>query len=231
MPLQAPQSAINSEYPVLSEYVVRVVWLKAVPKNEALGEMLFCTSTNCLSFDQAVLLSKDSFSIGLDDWQGNIERTGVKRHSSIESLNRKVVIVALKHNLSSIKRDIVMKRPKKNKEREERITMEIIVDANGPDEQAMGWYYYLEEKLHFPFTAICCKKRAISPLRVEDEVDIIGMAPAEECEREMFVTMRWEKDGLAVPLSQLIPISETSAETIEAVEDWHYWVKMGYKFC
>lgn len=37
--------------------------------------------------------------------------------------------------------------------------MDIIVDANGPDEQAMGWYYYLEEKLHFPFTAICCEKR------------------------------------------------------------------------
>ncbi|MBR9982908.1 MAG: hypothetical protein KFF50_17885 [Desulfatitalea sp.] len=43
--------------------------------------------------------------------------------------------------------------------------------------------------------------------------------------------MRWERGGLAVPLSQLSPISETSTETIEAVEDWRYWVKMGYKFC
>lgn len=108
--------------------------------------------------------------------------------------------------------------------------MEIIVDANSPEEQSMGWYYYPEDKLRFPFTAICNEKRAISPLLVKDEVDIIGMAPAEECEREMFVTMRWEKDGLAVPLSQLTCISETEAETIEAVEDWHYWVKMGYKF-
>ena len=74
-------------------------------------------------------------------------------------------------------------------------------------------------------------QQAISPLRVKDEIDIIGMAPEDECEREMFVTMRWERDGLAVPLSQLTPISETPAETIEAVEDWHYWVKMGYKFC
>lgn len=126
---------------------------------------------------------------------------------------------------------MVMEKPKKDKERNERITMEIIVDANGPDEQAMGWYYYLEDKLHFPFTAICNEKRAISPLLVKDEVDVIGMAPEEECEREMFVTMRWERDGLAVPLSQLTPISATSAETIEAIEDWHYWVKMGYKFC
>ena len=123
---------------------------------------------------------------------------------------------------------MVMRKPKKDKEREERIAMEIIVDANGPEEQAMGWYYYLEDKLHFPFTAICNEKRAISPLHVDDEVDVIGMAPEEECEREMFVTMRWERDGLAVPLSQLTPISESSAETVEAVEDWQYWVKMGY---
>jgi len=57
-----------------------------------------------------------------------------------------------------------MEKPKKDKEREERITMEIVVDANGPEEQALGWYYYLEDKLNFPFTAICNEKRAISPL-------------------------------------------------------------------
>jgi hypothetical protein len=119
---------------------------------------------------------------------------------------------------------------KKNKEREDRIMMEIIVDAYSPEEQAMGWYYYLEDKLHFPFTAICNAKRAISPLLIKDEVDVIGMAPEDECEREMFVIIRWERDGLAVPLSQLSPIRETEAETIEAVEDWHYWVNMGYKF-
>ncbi len=36
-------------------------------------------------------------------------------------------------------------------EREERITMEIIVDCYGPEEQAIGWYYYLEDKLSVPF--------------------------------------------------------------------------------
>jgi len=122
------------------------------------------------------------------------------------------------------------RKPTQNIDREERITMEIIVDAYGPEEQAMGWYYYLEDTLRFPFTAICNSKRAISPLIIKDEVDVIGMAPEEECEREMFVTIRWEKDGLAVPLSQLSPISETDTETEQAVEDWHYWVQMGYQF-
>jgi len=121
-------------------------------------------------------------------------------------------------------------KPKQNKAREERIAMEIIVDAYGPEEQAMGWYSYLQEKLQFPFTAVCNEKRAISPLHHRDEVDVIEMAPEEECEREIFVTVRWERDGLAVPLSQLTTINSTPKQTKEAIEDWHYWVKMGYRF-
>jgi Calcium binding len=121
-------------------------------------------------------------------------------------------------------------KPRQNKDREERIAMEIVVDAYGPEEQAMGWYYYLEEKLQFPFTAVCMAKRAISPLKVKDEVEVIGMAPEEECEKEMLVTIRWERSVLAVPLSQLKPIRDTSAQTKQAIEDWHYWVEMGYEF-
>jgi hypothetical protein len=35
---------------------------------------------------------------------------------------------------------------------------------------------------------------------------------------------------LAVPLSQLKPINAADEQTKQAVEDWHYWVKMGYEF-
>lgn len=56
------------------------------------------------------------------------------------------------------------------------------------------------------------------------------MAPEEECENEMFVTIRWKKGGLAVPLSQLVAINSTGEETKQAIDDWHYWVRMGYKF-
>jgi hypothetical protein len=44
---------------------------------------------------------------------------------------------------------MVRTNPKQNEDREEPIAMEVIVDAYGPEEQAMGWYYYLEEKLRF----------------------------------------------------------------------------------
>jgi len=121
-----------------------------------------------------------------------------------------------------------MPKAKKNADRENRIAMEIIVDANGSEEQAMGWYYYLEEKVHFPFTAICVAERSVSPLHKGDEVEVLGMAPEEECQHEMFVKMRWERRGLAVPLSQLKPIADADKDTREAIADWHYWVKQGY---
>ncbi len=121
-----------------------------------------------------------------------------------------------------------MARSTKNTERENRISDEIIVDANGPEEQAMGWYYYLQDTLYFPFPATCIAERAISPLRKGDEVEILNMAPEEECQHEMFVGMRWERRTLAIPLSQLKPIAETDTDTREAVKDWHYWVDQGY---
>jgi hypothetical protein len=121
-----------------------------------------------------------------------------------------------------------MRRAKKDSKREHRIAMEIIVDAR-PEEQAMGWYYYLQDKLTFPIVAHCISERAISPLHKGDEVEIIGMAPEEECSHEMFVKMRWEKRGLAIPLAQLKPSSSSDAATKEAVSDWHYWVTQGYE--
>lgn len=122
------------------------------------------------------------------------------------------------------------KKPGQEPQREKRIDMEVVVDCYDRHERAMGWYYYIESQLQFPFTAICISKRAVSPLRVKDEVEVIGMPPEEECECEVFVTIRWERDGLAVPLAQLEPIRYTDAQTKQAVGDWHYWLKMGYEY-
>jgi Calcium binding len=44
---------------------------------------------------------------------------------------------------------------RKNRIREERIHNEVIVDAYGPEEQALGWYYYLENK-KFSFLSRLC---------------------------------------------------------------------------
>jgi hypothetical protein len=122
--------------------------------------------------------------------------------------------------------------PKRDPARERRIRDEIIVDAYSPEEQAMGWYYYLDDKLHFPFPARCRAARAISPLRPGERVTVTGMAPEEECEHEMFATISWQDRSLAVPLAQLEVrgLRAVDAETREAVADWHYWLDQGYAF-
>jgi hypothetical protein len=131
-----------------------------------------------------------------------------------------------KRNVSSAKA-----RAKPSGERERRISMEVVVDAYDANERAMGWYHYLDDRLRFPFTATCIAQRAISPLRVKDEVEVVGLPGEDESLHEMFVTIRWDRrDGLAVPLSQLRPGGDADEQTREAVEDWHYWVRMGYEF-
>ena len=118
---------------------------------------------------------------------------------------------------------------KEDKIREDRILMEIVVDAYNEGERALGWYYYLEEKLSFPFKAKCMVTRKTSPLVIGEEVEVAKMAPEIECEHEMFVMIRWQKRSLAVPLDQLNP-SGVDQQTLQAAADWHYWVKRGYKF-
>jgi hypothetical protein len=106
--------------------------------------------------------------------------------------------------------------------------MEIIVDAYGPEEQAMGWHCYLADNLAFPFKGRCVNQRRTSPLKVGEEVNVLKMAPEDDCMREMFVEVKWSGRKLAVPLSQVEPV-ETDDKTREAIEDWHYWVARGYE--
>jgi Calcium binding len=121
-----------------------------------------------------------------------------------------------------------MAKARQDKQREQRIAQEIVVDAHDADEQAMGWYCYLEEHLRFPFRAKCIAQRAISPLRKGQEVEVVGLAPVEECHCEMFISVTWEHRTLAVPLAQLEPI-QTDKVTRQVVQDWHYWVEQGYQ--
>lgn len=118
-------------------------------------------------------------------------------------------------------------RPR-DEERERRIEIEIIVDAYGPEEQALGWYYWLEGQLQFPFPARCIAERRISPLRKGEVVEVTGMAGEDDCEHEMFVLISWQDRTLGVPLAQLEGV-DVDDQTREAINDWHYWVERGYE--
>jgi len=122
-----------------------------------------------------------------------------------------------------------MKKAKRDPIREDRIQNQAIVDAYGPEEQAMGWYYYLDDKIRFPFRAKCIVARVTSPLRKGETVEVQRMAPEDACSSDMLVLIRWKSRNLAIPLSQLTPL-DAEESTAEAIADWHYWVAQGYCF-
>ena len=117
-----------------------------------------------------------------------------------------------------------MTRTENDEEREERIAMEIIVDTYGPEEQAMGWYAYLDDTMDFPFEARCVTEREESPLEEGETVRVVGMSSTDPTLRQMFVTIEWMDRELGVSLKQLEPV-EASSNTEQAIADWHYWLE------
>jgi hypothetical protein len=113
--------------------------------------------------------------------------------------------------------------------REERIHNEAVVDAHDPEERALGWYYYLEDKVTFPFAAECITTDKRTPLESGERVKVLGMSGEDLCEHDMFVDISWNGKSLAIPLVQVLPL-KADDDTNEAVSDWHYWKAQGYLF-
>ena len=118
-----------------------------------------------------------------------------------------------------------------NPDIEERIDYEIVVDCYDSEEVAMGWYYYLEDHLAFPFVATCKKALKASPLKKAEEVTVTGMGDINYCSSTMLVQVKWKNRSLSVPLSQLELDEESDDEnTLQAIGDWEYWVESGRAF-
>ena len=122
--------------------------------------------------------------------------------------------------------------PKRDDEREERITMEIVVDCYNEHEAWSGWWCYLEGKLSFPFVAECIRERRGSPLKIGERVTVTAMLDDDEApdsRGEMRVEIEWLGRTLGVPLTQLRGVG-VNDETAEAIADWHYWIARGRQF-
>lgn len=55
---------------------------------------------------------------------------------------------------------------------------------------------------------------------------VLGMAPSDDCMREMFAIAGRR---LGVPLAQLDPVKPDNM-THQSMEDWRYWEAMGHVF-
>ena len=109
--------------------------------------------------------------------------------------------------------------------------MEIVVDAYDEEERAMGWYYYLEDKLHIPLPdpvhqgagdlAPAGRRRGggrrHGPARTSAGGRCSSRRPGSTSGPWRFRSPSWRS-------------STPTKRPSQAVEDWHYWVEMGYEF-
>lgn len=122
-----------------------------------------------------------------------------------------------------------MSEVKQDNVREERIYMEVVVDCYDEQERAMGWYYYLQDRINFPF-----KAKWVSRQKPEGrDVTVLEMSPEDDCSHDLFVEVLYREgeleDVFSAKLSDIQP-RNIDVTTEEAIEDWNYWVKRGYEF-
>jgi len=99
--------------------------------------------------------------------------------------------------LTSLRIEHYVPKLRKNHIREERIHNEVIVDAYGPEELGLGWYYYLENKIQFPLSARCMAAKVVSSLRKRETVEVRSLAPEDSCAHDMLVLIRWHGRDVA----------------------------------
>ena len=122
--------------------------------------------------------------------------------------------------------------PKRDDEREERITMEIVVDCYNEQEAWSGWWCYLDGKLACPFEVECICERRGSPLKIGERVSLTAMLDDDEAAAslgEILVEIVRQGRTLGVPLAQVRGMV-VNDETAEAIADWHYWIARGRQF-
>ena len=125
-------------------------------------------------------------------------------------------------------RSAIMFKVELDEIRENRIANEAVVDAYEEEEIAMGWYYYLQDRLVFPFQARWGSRKSS-----DRTVTVLEMSTEDDCLNDMYVEVLYKEanleDVFSARLSEIHPVDADLA-TIEAIADWHYWVKRGYQF-
>lgn len=110
-----------------------------------------------------------------------------------------------------------MSRPAYDKEREKRLDYEVFVDTYNEEEQALCWYYYLENKIIFPFQA-----------RWGNEiVEVTDMdEDSEEAGSDVRLNVLYREgdmeDIFPVLATDLEPVN-ADEKTQEAIADLRYW--------
>jgi len=111
------------------------------------------------------------------------------------------------------------------------IMMEIVVDAKDDDDVAMGWFYYMQDELEFPFEAEMESKNRRDETTVI-QVDVLDLSSSNQNNTSPEVILEVSEKGservMDVRISKLQNIKgEESTENAVAI--WKYWEAGKYR--
>ncbi len=114
----------------------------------------------------------------------------------------------------------------RNKEYDERLYDEILVDCKGEGEQNMSWFYYSQDELEFPFEAnIELRKREGG--KILKKVNVLNLSSDDtnfDRNFDLKVEIELYDYIIEMPIAKLTDI-EATENTIEIIEIWKYWSK------
>jgi len=87
------------------------------------------------------------------------------------------------------------------------------VDANGPEEQVVGWYYYVDDKIRFPFSGQVHRSQNRFAAQEGGNRRSPAHGTEDACSGDMLVLICWHDRTMAVPLSQLVAIDPDESTT------------------
>lgn len=107
----------------------------------------------------------------------------------------------------------------------DRIEM-LLAEADSDEAELERWVTYLSETLAFPFDADVAYFQEQGPLQEGDTVNVTGISLVDT-EHGIIVSVDHRGNSLDIPLSQLEPMDETSAN-FQLVDDYIVWFDNRY---
>jgi Calcium binding len=111
------------------------------------------------------------------------------------------------------------------KEIQQKIDYEIVVDCYDDYEVAVGWVTSMNDEIEFPFTATAELKKKDGSVE-HRTVQIVGLKSDEDDfhGNDFFLNMEYDSYIFPVPFSQLTNIV-ASEQTLDLFQCWNHWIK------
>jgi len=116
-----------------------------------------------------------------------------------------------------------------NQKYQDIIEDEIIVDCYDEYEVTMGWFYYFQDNMSFPFKAKISAETGIDNLKIGDTVNVVELMNSSDEMISIYdfkatVGIEYGEHIYDVSLEQIKGI-DCNQKTDEVIEVWHYWSK------